>query len=115
MDFEHQWQLILEDSMFAEDFTVSSDAFSFTAKGVFYSGTYEEAPQASYAITKYINKEFISLPLKALPSDIEPMEDLKLSIVESQGRGMYRVSDVSGGKSGTVTLSLQPLKRQGIR
>lgn len=107
--------MIMEDNMFAEEFTISSDSFSFTAKGVFYSGTHEEAPQAAYSIVRYVNKEYLSISLKSIPSDLIPKDDLKLCTVENQARGQYRVDDVSGGQSGTVTLSLQPLKRQRSR
>ena len=115
MDFERQWQMIMEDNMFAEEFTISSDAFSFAAKGVFYSGTQEEAPQAAYGIARFVNKEYLSVSLKSIPKDLTPKDDLKLCIVENSARGQFRVDDVSGGQSGTVTLSLQPLRKSRVR
>lgn len=110
MDYERQWQMIMEDNMFSEDFTLTSDDLSFSVRGVFCSGTHEEAPTASYGVARFVNREYLSVSLASLPEAItDPSEDLRLAIVENPRRGQFRVSDISGARSGMVVFSLQPI------
>lgn len=113
MDIDAQWAMIMEDSFFTEEFIISSDAGSMTVHGVFYSGNQEEQNTAAYATKRFVVREYLSIASpKLIEAGLEyPFDELKRATVTNPRRGNYRVLDVSGGQSGTVTLSLQSLRR----
>lgn len=111
---ESQWKILMDNGAWSEDFTVSLDASlaiaDFTLSGVFYSGTStEESPAQAYAPKRSVRKEAFQISLKSLPSLVtDPKRMLKGAVLTSDARGVYKVLEVRGEKSGTLTLVLNP-------
>lgn len=112
MDYQNQWQMIMNDSFFTEEFDIQSDTLSCTVRGIFFSGSHEEI-SAPYATPRYVTKDFLTLSSNILlEHGFEyPFDKLKKAIVTNPKRGDYRVADISGAQSGVTTLSLQPVTR----
>ncbi len=109
-----QWRGLMEKGAWSEDFVFTLDASytvdDFTVSGVFFSGTSsEESPAQAYSPKKAVRKEALQISEASLPSSVhDPRRMLKGAVAVSATRGAYKVLDVRGERSGTLTLTLNP-------
>ena len=115
-EIESQWTSLMASGDWSEPFTFSLDESyqmeDFTLSGIFYSGTSdEESPAQAYAPRKAVRKEALQIALSCLPAlVIEPKRMLKGAVLTSATKGTYKVFEVRGEKSGTLTLMLNPIE-----
>ena len=113
-EIDSQWTNLMADGAWSEPFVFSLDSSfeieAFSVSGVFYSGTdSEESPAQAYAPKKAVRKEAFQIALLSLPDSVtEPKRMLKGAVLTSTTRGTYKVLEVRGEKSGTLTLVLNP-------
>ena len=113
-EIDSQWTNLMSDGPWSEPFAFSLDSSYeidvFTVNGVFCSGTEsEESPAQAYAPRKAVRKEAFQIALHSLPETVtEPKRMLKGATLTSATRGTYKVLEVRGEKSGTLTLVLNP-------
>lgn len=109
-----QWTDLMENGGWSEPFTLTPDSSfnigDLTVNGIFYSGTSDEdSPAQAYAPKKAVRKEAVQIALASLPSAVtEPKRMLQGAVLSSASRGTYKVREVRGEKSGTLTLMLNP-------
>lgn len=114
-EISSQWQGLMESGAWSESFSFSLDSSygieDFVLSGIFYSGTdSEESPAQPYAPKKAVRKEAFQISAASLPAVIaEPKRMLMGAILTSADRGTYKVHEVRGEKSGTLTLMLNPV------
>lgn len=112
--FEQQWQDLMERGAWSEDFTFTLDVSyligDFTVSGIFSSGTHGEvSPAQPYAPRKAVRKEEFCIALKSLPALVtDPKRMLQGAVITSATRGTFKVMEVRGEKSGTLSLMLNP-------
>lgn len=114
-DYEYQWQTIMADNMFAEDAVISSDDVDpFVVRGIFFSGSYQDEPVASYAPSRLTTKEYFQVSSLSIPSEIEnPWTWLEGMTLCLEGRNLvFRIHSVVGKRGGMLTLYLQEKKNE---
>lgn len=111
-DFEYQWQQILNDNIFTEEAILTKGDDSWTIKGCYYSGSYEEDSPAPYAPKALVEKDGFQVSALELPSEMgNPMYDLNGCTLHLTGRDLdFRVLSVMGNHGGMYTMRLQPVK-----
>lgn len=109
-DPEMQFSRLIANSMFSEGATFSDGGSqSFAARGIFYSGSYEEDSPAAYAPRKLVAKECFQISTLSVPTTVEnPWDELKgWSVTLTQRNLKFRIIDISGKRGGMFTLYLQ--------
>lgn len=107
-----QWTHLMSQGPWSESFTVKLDpsykAEDFTVSGIFCSGTSGEAsPAQAYAPKKAVRKEMLRIATASLPPAVsDPKRMLQGALISSADRGSFRVMEVRGEKSGTLSLML---------
>lgn len=112
-EYEAQWQSIMSDNMFTESATITDgQEITFSVRGVFFSGSYDEESAAPYAPKRLVSKEYFRLSSLEIPSEInEPWKTLEGFTLVLDERGInFRIYEVSGKRGGQFTLSLQEMK-----
>ena len=115
-EIQSQWTELMGNGGWSEDFVFTLDSSyqieGFAMSGIFYSGTSDEdSPAQAYAPKKAVRKEAVQIALASLPSEVtEPKRMLQGAVLSSASRGTYKVREVRGEKSGTLTLMLNPLE-----
>lgn len=109
LDFEEQWQGLMEDGAFSESGEITlKSSLSFTLKGIFFSGTYEDYKPTAYSGMTFEQKEWFQVSSLSIPDEVsKPWIDLKNAILELPSRGTFRVSDIKGKRGGMLTLFLK--------
>ena len=113
-EIQSQWTELMGNGGWSEDFVFTLDSSyqteGFALSGIFYSGTSDEdSPAQAYAPKKAVRKEAVQIALASLPSAVtEPKRMLQGAVLSSASRGTYKVREVRGEKSGTLTLMLNP-------
>lgn len=111
---ESQWKDLMENGAWSESFSVTPDASykieGFAVSGIFCSGTSaEDSPAQPYAPRKSVRKEMFRIsPVSLPPSVTDPKRMLQGAVIASATRGTYKVLEVRGEKSGTLSLVLNP-------
>lgn len=109
-EYEAQWQSILGNNMFTEEAVLTdNEVISFSVRGVFFSGSYEEEQAAAYAPKRLVNKEYFQVASTEIPVEIQdPWKTLEGFSLMLPGRDLsFRIYEVAGKRGGTLTLSLQ--------
>lgn len=111
LEFEEQWQELMEDGVFSESGTITlKNSLSFALKGIFFSGTYEDYKPTAYAGVTFEQKEWFQVSSLSIPEEVEkPWLDLKNAKLELPSRGTYKVSDVKGKRGGMFTLFIKEM------
>lgn len=113
-EIQSQWTELMGNGGWSEDFVFTLDSSyqieGFAMSGIFYSGTSDEdSPAQAYAPKKAVRKEAFQIALAGLPSVVtDPKRMLQGAVLSSASRGTYKVREVRGEKSGTLTLMLNP-------
>lgn len=113
-EIQSQWTELMGNGGWSEDFVFTLDSSyqteDFAMSGIFYSGTSDEdSPAQAYAPKKAVRKEAFQIALASLPSAVtDPKRMLQGAVLTSASRGTYKVREVRGEKSGTLTLMLNP-------
>lgn len=109
LDFEQQWQELMEDGAFSERGTITpAKGSAFTVSGIFFSGTYEDYKPTPYSGTAFEMKEWFQISSRSIPDEIErPWQALKGARLELPLRGKFKVNDISGKRGGMLTLFIK--------
>lgn len=112
LEFEEQWQELMEDGVFSESARITlKNSVSFTLKGIFFSGTYEDYKPTAYAGVTFEQKEWFQVSSLSIPAEIEKAwVDLKNAKLELPSRGTFKVSDVKGKRGGMLTLFIKEME-----
>lgn len=112
LDFESQWQSLMEDGAFSESATITpAKGRSFSVSGIFFSGTYEDYKPTAYSGVALEQKEWFQISSRSIPEEIDkPWQSLKGAKVSLPLRGSFKVHDVSGKRGGMLTLFIKEVE-----
>ena len=110
--FEDQWKEIMENGAMSETARIKlGTGKTFSVSGIFFSGTYSIDKAVPYSPKTGVDQQYFQLSeLSLIDTGIGNADDLKMSEVQLDRRGTFRVAIVKGKGSGMLTLQLQPRK-----